>query len=161
MKFKKVVLSVLASASILSLSVPSSYAAEPVAETSVYDVGSVVVSTNYTEQSLEQIVTPFYLLTNYNFGALSVNDTASSESFNHYSYGNVTVKLAQYPTYGSGTATAMYTLKNSEKDDLPVTGNYSSATKTITFNGVQSGTYYLVIQNIGNTVISGYGSVND
>lgn len=161
MKFKKVVLSVLASASILSLSVSSSYAAEPVAETSVYDVGSVVVSTNYTEQSLKQIVTPFYLLANYNFGPLSVNNTTSSVSFNHYSYGDVTVKLAQYPTNGSGTATVKYILKNAEKDDINVSANYSSATKTITFYGVQGGTYYLVIENIGNTTVSGYGSVND
>ncbi|MFC7677709.1 hypothetical protein [Paenibacillus sp. GCM10028914] len=38
---------------------------------------------------------------------------------------------------------------------------YSSATKTITFSGVQGGTYALKIKNIGVTTASGYGSIND
>ncbi|MDT3425293.1 hypothetical protein J2Z22_000809 [Paenibacillus forsythiae] len=148
-KSKKMVLSLLASASLLTLIVPSTYAAEPVAETSTYAVSSVVVTTNYTEEDMDPIVSPFSLLTNYSFGPLSVNDFTTTAWFNHYSYGNITVKLAQYPSYGSGTVSIEYILRASEKNSIPIAGNYSSATKTITFDNVQAGTYALEIKNIG------------
>ncbi|WP_379145253.1 hypothetical protein [Paenibacillus sp. sgz500992] len=154
-------LSLLASASLLTFIVPSTYAAEPVVETSTYAVSSVVVTTNYTEENMDPIVTPFSLLTNYSFGPLSVNDFTTTAWFNHYSYGNVTVQLAQYPTYGSGTASVEYTLRAAEKNSIPLAGNYSSATKTITFDNVQAGTYALEIKNIGVTNASVYGSIND
>ena len=91
-------MSQLASASLLTFIVPSTYAAEPVIETSTYAVSSVVVTTNYTEEKMDPIVTPFSILTDYSFGPLSVNDFTTTAWFNHYSYGNVTVHLTQYPT---------------------------------------------------------------
>ncbi|ANE45868.1 hypothetical protein SY83_05610 [Paenibacillus swuensis] len=162
MKLKKMALSLLASASLLTFIVPSTYAAEPVVETSTYAVSSVVVTTNYTEENTNAIVTPFALLQNYSFGPLSSNDYTTKDWFNHYSYGDITVKLAQYPTTsGGGTVSIEYTLRASEKSSIPIAGNYSSATKTITFSGVQAGTYALEIKNIGVTTASGYGSIND
>lgn len=163
MKLKKLALSLLTTAFLLTfIVVPSTYAADPVVETSTsYAVSSVVVTTNYTEENTNAIVTPFALLQNYSFGPLSSNDYTTNDWFNHYSYGNITVKLAQYPTYGSGTVAIEYTLRASEKDSIPIAGNYSSATKTITFSGVQAGTYALEIKNIGVTTASGYGSIND
>ncbi|WP_176854865.1 hypothetical protein [Paenibacillus sp. OK060] len=52
-------------------------------------------------------------------------------------------------------------MRASEKNSIPIAGNYSSATKTITFSNVQAGTYALQIKNIGTTTASGYGSIND
>ncbi|MFB8376931.1 hypothetical protein [Paenibacillus taichungensis] len=166
MKLKKMALSLLTTASLLTfIVVPSTYAADPVietsTETSTYAVSSVVVTTNYTEENTNPIVTPFFLLQNYSFGPLSSDDYTTKEWFNHYSYGDITIKLAQYPTNGSGTVSIMYTLRASEKDSIALAGNYSSATKTITFSGVQAGTYALQITNIGTTTASGYGSIND
>lgn len=106
-------------------------------------------------------MTPFALLQNYNFGPLSSNDYTTLDWFNHYTYGNITVKLAQYPSYGGGTVSIEYTLRASEKNSIPIAGNYSSANKTITFDNVQAGTYALEIKNIGVTNASGYGSIND
>ncbi|MFC7677823.1 hypothetical protein [Paenibacillus sp. GCM10028914] len=106
-------------------------------------------------------MTPFALLQNYSFGPLSSNDYTTKDWFNHYSYGNITIKLAQYPSYGSGTVALEYTLLAAEENSIPIAGNYSSATKTITFSGVQGGTYALKIKNIGVTTASGYGSIND
>lgn len=163
MKLKKMALSLLTTASLLTFIVaPSTYAADPVVETSTsYAVSSVVVTTNYTEENTNPIVAPFSLLQNYSFGPLSSDDYTTKEWFNHYSYGDITIKLAQYPTNGSGTVSIEYTLRASEKNSIPIAGNYSSATKTITFSNVQAGTYALQIKNIGTTTASGYGSIND
>lgn len=164
MKLKKLAVSLLTTASLLAfIVVPSTYAADPVVETSStsYAVSSVVVTTNSTEENTNAIVTPFALLQNYSFGPLSSNDYTTKDWFNHYSYGNITIKLAQYPSYGNGTVALEYFLLAAEENSIPIAGNYSSATKTITFSGVQGGTYALRITNIGVTTASGYGSIND
>jgi hypothetical protein len=52
-------------------------------------------------------------------------------------------------------------LRASEKNSVSIAGNYNSATKTITWDNLQAGTYALEIKNIGVTNASGYGSIND
>lgn len=164
MKLKKLAVSLLTTASLLTfIVVPSTYAADPVVETSStsYAVSSVVVTTDSTEENTNASVSPFALLQNYSFGPLSSNDSTTFDWFNHYSYGDITIKLAQFPSYGNGTVALEYTLRAAEKGSIPVAGNYSSATKTITFYGVQGGSYALEIKNIGVATASGYGSIND
>ncbi|MBP2113992.1 hypothetical protein [Paenibacillus silagei] len=164
MKLKKLAVSLLTTASLLTfIVVPSTYAADPVVETSStsYAVSSVVVTTNSTEENTNAIVTPFALLQNYTFGPLSSTDYTTLDWFNHYSYGNITVKLAQYPSYGDGTVSIQYILRASEKNSVSIAGNYNSATRTLTWENVQAGTYALEIKNIGVINASGYGSIND
>lgn len=67
--------------------------------------------------------------------------------------------VVQYASSGIGTPTVKYSLRASEKDDIIVSGTYSSTNNTNSWQNVCSGAYYIAIENIGNVTVSGNGYV--
>lgn len=181
MKLRKTVFSAVAMALFMSLSCVSAFA-DPASE--VRPEGSdVLVSTNSTDQNLlsevkgsgvvvstnstdqnpfSLFVTPFAAKATFSYTNLQPNSHTiiTSNSFDVYSPGPVTITIVQYPSNGSGTADIRYSLRTSEVADKEVYGNYKSTSNTVTWSYVNPGTYYIGVENIGNVAVSGNGYVN-
>lgn len=102
------------------------------------DEGGVVVTGSITEHNSSQTVAPFAAKGYFAYYNLlpNPNTIITSDTFNHYSYGSVNLRVYQYPSTGTETASMMYTLRASESGSKILYGNYVNTTGTVTWTNV-------------------------